>query len=375
VSSDTQETTLNSWIDEAITTAIERVDAIAASVTDFPHITERGEWSCTPDGVWTGGFWTGLLWLAYERTPTEDRAKLARRFTERLLPRAMDTHNHDLGFMFFPSAVKGWQLTGEERYRQAAMTAARSLASQFNERGGFIPGWGFFGGEDWSGSVLIDTLMNLPLLVWALQQGGPADLMDVVRRHTDTALANHLRADGSVAHVFKFDATNGRPLAPATYQGLSADSAWARGQAWALTGLALLARMTGEQKYRAASERIAARFVSSLPDDLVPPWDFSATGRDEPRDSSAAAIASFGLLKLSEATGDPRHRETASRLLETLAATCANRTGQGGLLLHATADLPHGLGINESTMYGDFYYLKALLTIDKFTISTSSYKG
>ena len=356
---------MNSWIGEAIATAIARTDAIAASVTDFPHITEKGRWSSTPDGVWTGGFWAGLLWLAYERMPSDSRAKLARSFTDRLLPRASDTHNHDLGFMFFPSAIKGWQLTGDERYRQAAMGAARALAGQFNAGGGFIPGWGFFGGEDWSGSVLIDTLMNLPLLVWAVQQGEAADLMDVVRRHADTALGNHLRADGSVSHVFKFDTTTGRPLGPATYQGLSADSEWTRGQAWALTGLAILANMTGEQKYQKASERIAAHFVDSLPDGLVPPWDFSAPGADQPRDSSAGAIASFGLLKLYQLTGDPRHREMASRLLEALAATCANRAGQGGLLLHATADLPHGLGIDESTMYGDYYYLKALLALDK----------
>jgi unsaturated chondroitin disaccharide hydrolase len=356
---------LDSWIDDAINLAIERTDAIAASVTDFPHITQQGKWSCTPDGVWTGGFWAGLLWLACERLPSENRVKLARSFTDRLLPRASDTHNHDLGFMFFPSAIKAWRLTGEEHYRQAAMAAARALAAQFNPRGGFIPGWGFFGGEDWSGSVLIDTLMNLPLLVWAVQQGGSPDLMDVVRRHTDTALANHLRADGSVSHVFKFDPATGAPLGPATYQGLSADSAWARGQAWALTGLAMLAGMTGEQKYRGASECITARFVSQLPDELVPPWDFSAVGPAQPRDSSAGAIASFGMLKLYQLTGEPRHRETAARLLQALAATCANRTGQGGLLLHATADLPHGLGIDESTMYGDFYYLKALVLLDK----------
>jgi unsaturated chondroitin disaccharide hydrolase len=356
---------LNSWIGEAITTAIARTDAIAASVTDFPHVTEQGKWTCTPDGVWTGGFWAGLLWLAHERMPTEARAKLATSFTDRLLPRAADTHNHDLGFMFFPSAIKGWQLTGEERYRQAAMDAARALAGQFNPRGGFIPGWGFFGGEDWSGSVLIDTLMNLPLLVWAVQQGGPADLMEVVRRHADTALGNHLRADGSVSHVFKFDTTTGKPLGPATYQGLSAESAWARGQAWALTGLAILANTTGEQKYRAASERIAARFVSSLPDALVPPWDFGATGSDQPRDSSAGAIASFGLLKLHQLTGERQYRQTASKVLRALAETCANHSDKGGLLLHATADLPHGLGIDESAMYGDFYYLKALVSLDR----------
>lgn len=356
---------MRTWTSEAIAVAIDRTEAIAAITSDFPHITDRGRWSCTPDGVWTGGFWAGLLWLAHERLRTQASAERARAFTDRLLARADDTRNHDLGFMFYPSAIKGWQLTGEEHYRKAAMVAAQSLAAQFNDRGGFIPGWGFFGGEDWSGSVLIDTLMNLPLLVWSVQQGGQPDLMRVVSRHTETALKHHLRADGSVCHVFKFDPSDGTPIGPATYQGKSADSSWARGQAWALTGLAILARMTGNEIYRTTSQRIAARFVSNLPDDLVPPWDFSAAGPGQPKDASAGAIASFGLLKLHAVTGDRTFLDTATRLLHALVTTCANGSDEGGLLLHATADLPHGLGIDESTMYGDYYYLKSLVCLDR----------
>jgi unsaturated chondroitin disaccharide hydrolase len=95
--------------------------------------------------------------------------------------------------MFFPSAIKAWSLTGEERYRTAAIEAASALASQFNPRAGFIPGWGFFGKQDWSGSVLIDTLMNLPLLVWAWQQGGDATLRNVVCAHVNKTLAHHFQ--------------------------------------------------------------------------------------------------------------------------------------------------------------------------------------
>jgi unsaturated chondroitin disaccharide hydrolase len=358
---------VNSWLPDAIATAAARTEAIAATAKDFPHITQKRQWSYTADGVWTGGFWAGLLWLVHERAPSQARAALARSFTDRLLPRASDSHNHDLGFMFFPSAIKGWQVTGEERYRSSALAAARALAGQFNSRGGFIPGWGFFGGEDWSGSVLIDTLMNLPLLVWAARQGEGEDLMEVVRRQVDTSLKHHLRADGSVAHVVKFDPADGRPIGAATYQGLSAQSAWARGQAWALTGLALLAGMTGDAGHREASKRVAAYFVSQLPQDLIPPWDFSAVGAGQPKDSSAAAIASYGLLKLFQLTDDRHYFHTASKLLRALAVTCANTSDEGGLLLHATADFPHGLGIDESTMYGDFYYLKSLIALERLS--------
>jgi unsaturated chondroitin disaccharide hydrolase len=242
--------------------------------------------------------------------------------------------------------------------------AAVSLAGQFNPRGGFIPGWGFFGGEDWSGSVLIDTLMNLPLLVWAVQQGAPQSLMDVVRRHTSTALAHHLRPNGSVYHVFKFDPETGAPVSGDTYQGRGPESAWARGQAWALTGLALLASRMQEPAYLEASRKVAGFFLAGLPQDQVPYWDFDVYGAGEPRDASAGAIASYGLQKLFDLTGERRFLQAASNILQALAATCANRPGApGGVLLHATADLPHGLGIDESTMYGDYYYLKSLVAL------------
>lgn len=354
---------MTSWLDDALDLALMRVDRIARECADFPHITARGRWQTTPDGVWTGGFWAGLLWLEFRQSRSAEARRRAVAFTERLLPRAHDTRNHDLGFMFFPSAIEGWKLTGDVRYRDSAIAAARSLASQFNEAGGFIPGWGFFGGVDWSGSVLIDTLMNLPLLAWASRLTGDERLMHVVRRHAATSLKHQLRTDGSVFHMFRFDPASGAAAGGDTYQGLGPDSSWTRGQAWAMTGLAILAGMTGDADYAAASARVADCFYRRLPADHIPPWDFDATDANPPRDSSAAAIASFGFQKLYEVTREPRHMAAASSLLDALSSRCANRGEAGGLLLHATADLPHGLGIDESTMYGDYYYLKSLIRL------------
>lgn len=353
----------NTWIDEAIGKAVARARGIAHETTDFPHITHNGAWQCTPDGVWTGGFWAGVLWLGYEKEGASDLRRLAADATDRLLRRSADKHNHDLGFMFVPSAVKGWKLTGDERYRGAAIEAAAALYSQFNPKAGFIPGWGFFGKQDWSGSALVDTLMNLPLLVWAVQQGADPKLMDVVNAHTAQTLRHHFRPDGSVYHIYKFEPSTGAALGGDTYQGLRPESSWARGQAWAITGLAILAEMTRDSRFLAAGEKVAGYFLSQLPADSVPPWDFSAEGPDEPRDSSASAIASYGFLKLYVVTNDRSHFETATRLLQALALTCGNGSESGGLLLHATADLPHGLGVDGSTIYGDYYYLKSLMAL------------
>ena len=104
------------WLDQALEQAVARVDTIARDVVDFPHITREHAWETTADGVWTGGFWAGLLWLVYERTGRELTRAQAIHFTDRLLPAANSTRNHDLGFMFFPSAVKGWRLTSDVLY-------------------------------------------------------------------------------------------------------------------------------------------------------------------------------------------------------------------------------------------------------------------
>ena len=349
------------WLTAAITGCIEKVKINSGKFGDFPHITENGKYVFTPDGVWTGGFWVGQLWLAYGQTQDPALREVAQRFTDRLLPRAGDERNHDLGFMFYPSAITGWRLTGNDVWRQAALQAADSLAAQFNRTGGFIPGWGFFGKEDWAGSVLIDTLMNLPLLVWAIQNGGDAALFEVVERHTQKTLANHLRADGSVYHLYHFT-LDGEPVRGDTWQGLAPDSAWSRGQGWAVTGLSMLAGETGNAEWLAAAGKVADFIIGHLPADRIPLWDYYDESVDAPKDASAGAISAYGLLRLYRLTGEERLRECAGTMLEALSRHCMLDDNEG-LLGHATADLPHGLGIDQATGYGDSYSLKALLEL------------
>jgi unsaturated chondroitin disaccharide hydrolase len=351
------------WLDASIARAVDGTRRLAATATAFPHIVDHGAWQFTPDGVWTGGFWAGCLWLAARSADDAPLRAQAIDATERLLPRVHDARNHDLGFMFYPSAVAAWRATDDARYLDAAKTAAASLAAQFDPAAGYIPGWGFFGGEAWRGSVLVDTLMNLPLLVLAARHEGGPHLLDVVRGQVATTLGHHLRADGSVYHVYRFDPATHAALGGATYQGLGAESAWSRGQAWAITGLAILASMLGDQTYRAASARVAEYFMAHLPADGVPPWDFMADPASAPKDASAGAIAAYGLLRLYELTGEARWLDATLRLALSLRATCENRDEGPGLLLHATADLPHGLGVDGATMYGDYYWFKLLVRL------------
>ncbi|MEE7535180.1 glycoside hydrolase family 88 protein [Klebsiella huaxiensis] len=348
------------WLDTAITVCARKAQRNAAKFTDFPHVTEQGKYGFTPDGVWTGGFWAGVLWLSWQHTQDPQLLERATYFTQRLLPRAQDACNHDLGFMFYPGAITGWRLTGNEEWKQAAIQAAHSLAAQFNPLGGFIPGWGFFGGKEWSNSVLIDTLMNLPLLVWAVKQGAAPELLNVVRIHTQKALSHHLRANGSVYHVFHFD-ENGNGVRGDTYQGLRADSCWARGQGWAVAGLAMLAAELDDAVYLAAAEKVANFIIDNLPSDHIPQWDYDADA-DSPKDASAGAISAYGLLRLYKLTGKDQYKSAAVLMLQALSRDCLLEEHEG-ILAHSTADLPHGLGIDQATGYGDYYFLKALMEL------------
>jgi unsaturated chondroitin disaccharide hydrolase len=352
------------WAAEALHRALDKV-AAQRNLSGYPHIVDHGQWVLTPDGAWTGGFWIGLLWALYEEGGDATVREQAERLLQGFLKRAGERTNHDLGFMFCPSAVAGWQITGEERYRTAALEAAASLAAQFHPRGRFIPGWGFFGGQEWQGRVLIDTLMNLPLLLWAAAQTGEQRYREVALAHADTTVRYHLRPDGSTYHVYRFEPESGAPIGGDTYQGRAPESCWSRGQAWALTGLTLLAEATGEDRYRAAAHRAAGYYQAHLPADHVPPWDFDVPLAASPRDSSAAAIAAFGLLRLAALSADPVYAQTARETLRALGFRMAYMTApaEPAILTHATADLPHGLGVDASTIYGDYFFVRALQTL------------
>lgn len=347
------------WAREALDLALDSVEA-RLEMESFPHVTERGKWITTPDGAWTGGFWIGLLWTGYEIRGDERFRRSAERLLSRFVKRADERRNHDLGMMFYPSAVTGWELTGNERYRDAAVRAAGTLADQLNQRSGLIPGWGFFGNQDWEGVALVDTLMNLPLLLWASETTGDDRFERVALTHATTSLAHHIRPNGATYHVSRFDPHTGQPLGNDTYQGVAPDSCWARGQAWAMVGCAQLATRGAGAVYLGAAERVARWYSSHVPADLIPYWDFDAAGSNEPRDASAGAIAAYGLLLLDRLKVGLPAASLAEDTLRALVERAQAPPSYEAILLHATADLPHGIGVDESTIYGDYFFVRAL---------------
>lgn len=355
-------------LEDAYAYALDVVDRLLAELPAFPHTTDRGRWRTSEHGRWTAGFWIGLIWLRYLERPASQLRAAAERWLARLAPRRWDTTTHDMGFLFEPSFVRGYRVTGQAAWRDVAVQAARSLATRYHEPGGYIQAWDEAEDPIHRGRTIVDTVMNLPILIWAGREVGEPRLAEIAERVAATTLRHHVRPDGSTYHVVDFDPESGRAVRYTTHQGYSDESCWSRGQAWAFYGFGKLYLQTGDRRWRDASRRLADFFLDHLPADSLPYWDFRLPDTaGQPRDSSAAAIAASGLFDLAAAADDEpavreRYRAAALRLLTALVRDCLSRgvPGQQGILLHGTVDKPRNSAVDESIIYGDHYFVEAL---------------
>jgi unsaturated chondroitin disaccharide hydrolase len=322
---------------------------------------------------WTAGFWPGEIWLAYEHTGDKIFRFAAQIQVQSFLHRIenrVETDHHDMGFLYSPTCVAAWKLVGDEDGRRAAILAADQLIERFQPVGQFIQAWGRKGRPE-EYRYIIDCLLNLPLLYWASAETGEAKYRDIALLHARTTLANSIRPDNSTYHTFYMDPETGNPSHGATKQGYRDDSDWARGQAWAIYGMALSYRYEPLADYLDAFERLLEFYIARLPADLVPYWDLIFTDGDEPRDSSSAAIVACGLLEMADLIGGDRAevwRDLARRMTGSLARNYAvtDPERSNGLVLHGTYSKKspyntcRGEGVDECVSWGDYYFMEAL---------------
>jgi unsaturated chondroitin disaccharide hydrolase len=337
----------------------------------FPPVVEGAHYRLAENDHWLAGFWPGLLWLAY--TATGDQG--LRVHAEALLPGFRERLDrgvhitHDLGFLFTLSSRAQWQVTGDRAARGLALQAAERLLGRYRTAGRYIQAWGPVGDPAEVGRMIIDTMMNLPLLFWAAQQSGEVRYEKVAVAHACTSLRYLLRPDGATYHTFFLDQESGKPVGPRTHQGYGDDSLWARGQAWAIYGYTVAAEWCGEVRFLEAAQRAARRFVAELPPGGVPWWDLRLPpGATIYLDSSAGAIAAAGMLRLAWlSTGELRSEleRAASELLGALITTCAETDPEAqGLLRHGTYHAHKGWGVDSYFICGDYFYLEALLAAE-----------
>ena len=337
------------------------------SVNNIYHFIKNNDW--------TTSFWTGMLWLSWEVTNDDFFREAAnnciadfrRRLDERI---AVDTH--DLGFLYTLSCVAAWKLTENKFARDTALKAADLLMIRYFEKAGIIQAWGNLNDPNQKGRIIIDCAMNLPLLYWASRETGNPYYREAAIKHIEKANAYLIRHNFSTFHTYFFNTETGAPVRGNTAQGYSDNSCWARGQAWGIYGNALSYRYTKDKETIEKARGLSYYFLNRLGDDLVSYWDLIFTEGNEERDSSASAIAACGLLELASflplADADRRIFENAAiHITASLASsyTTKNLKESTGLLLHGVYSKPGKNGVDECTIWGDYFYLEALVRILK----------
>lgn len=366
---------------EEVTAAMDRVaDQVRCNMeyfgTRFPSSATRNQTYGVIDNIeWTDGFWTGLLWLCYEYTGDDAFKNLALKNVDSFLNRVekrIELDHHDLGFLYSLSCVAGYKLTGSAEGRKAGLLAADKLMERFQEKGGFIQAWGELGARD-NYRLIIDCLLNIPLLHWAFLETGTPVYRNAAVRHYEAACNNVIRDDASAYHTFYFDPGTGEPLKGVTRQGYSDDSAWARGQAWGIYGIPLNYRYVKDDSAFNLFQGMTNYFLNRLPEDEVCYWDLIFTdGSNQSRDSSAAAIGVCGIhemLKyLPEVESDKNtYRHAMHCILRSLMEryTAPEIKPGNPVLLHGVYSWHSGKGVDEGNIWGDYYYMEALMRFYK----------
>lgn len=363
--------------EEALSFILGQIDRnLETFIGTFPSEASTGNvYRKVGNTEWTPAFWTGMLWLAYETTGNEKYRQAAEKqlssYKQRIEERRY-TNTHDLGFLYTLSCVSAYKLTGNEEAKQIALDAAELLYIRYLDQAGIIQAWGNLDDPRQRGRMIIDCLMNLPLLYWASEESGDRKFYDAAHSHVRMSAKYLIREDASSYHTYYMDAETGDPKYGKTAQGYSDDSCWSRGQAWGIYGFPLSYRYTGETELLDLTTKIANYFLNRLPEDFVCYWDLIFTEGPEERDSSAAAIAVCGLLEAAAhlPLTEPLKRKYENAALKILESLIENYMTtdvpeSNGILLHAVYSKPGNNGVDECCIWGDYYMHEALVRVTR----------
>lgn len=365
------------YIENAIQFVLKKMDENLEVFTDkFPAPSSEGNVYPAADNYeWTPGFWTGMLWLAYEVTGEDKYRKVAEGQLEGYrtrLEQKICTETHDLGFLYTLSCVAAYKLTGNKRAGETALMAAEMLSQRYFDKAGIIQAWGNLDNPKQRGRMIIDCCLNLPLLYWASEATGNRRYDEIASSHIKQAARYLIREDSSTYHTFYMDVETGEPKFGKTQQGYSDDSCWSRGQAWAIYGMPLNYNYTDDWELIALCRKVSHYFLNRLPKDDVCYWDLIFVEGAEERDSSAAAIAACGMLEMVKhlplTDGNKRIYENAAlRIVKSLAENYTSRDcpESNGILLHGVYGKPFNHGVDECCLWGDYFYFEALVRLSK----------
>jgi unsaturated chondroitin disaccharide hydrolase len=358
---------LPSKLSQALDFAARQLRHLVETQPDFfPMYTVNGKWKHGAERWtnWCEGFLGGQLWLLYQHTGDAYWRQKAEHYSRLIEHRKNDRSVHDLGFLFWPTWKRWYDLTGDPTLKAVVIEAGRTLSLRFQEKGGYL--CSFVAPE----SLFIDIMMNVGIIFYAAQQIQDAELLCKATQHCLTTRRYLVRGDGSTAHEGIFDPASGEFLRQSTHQGWRGDSTWARGLAWAMYGFGTAYTFTGDVHFLHTAEACADFYIERTPAHGVPPNDWDEPGPALPYESSAAAVAAGGMWQLSRLTGDPARarlcREYALRILDTLTLPeflAVETPDWEGILKHGIYHQRKELGVDESVMWGDYFFLEGIYKV------------
>ena len=355
--------------DEALGFARKQVKGLIERYPDFyPLYTVDGKWKHEGQAWthWCDGFLPGMMWVFRRYLPDDDPEKnywmeKAIQYTEPLEERKFDRDVHDLGFIFLSTYYRWYRQTGKEELNDVLVQAGQTLALRFQEKGRYLSS--FIA----SNSLFIDIMMNVGIIFYAAHQTRDKRLREIALQHCYTTRRVLVRGDGSTAHEGIFDLETGEFLKQTTHQGYRGDSCWSRGLTWALYGFGVAYEYSRDPRFLETAEACADYYITHAPADGVPPWDFKAPADQRTQlDTSAAAIAASGFLRLCRLLADPVkghfYWSTGIRILQSLSEKhlADDDPAWEGILKGGVYHIHKNLGVDESVMWGEYFYVEAL---------------
>jgi unsaturated chondroitin disaccharide hydrolase len=276
----------------------------------------------------------------------------------------------DTGFRFTTTFLPLYNTMDVPADKQVLIDAANAKLATFNSKVGMFKTQNFIPSDKNNAAanfmVLVDHSMDMELLYDVGAMTENQKMIDDANSHLSKLIQTMIRPDGGTYQLGYFNGSSGLFIDGETKQGLNDSSTWARGQAWALYSLTNAYAATGRADFLTAAKKVANFYISHLPADYIPYWDFDAkVTASTPRDTSAASVATSALLELASliaGTSDgATYKQVAEGAINSLCSSTylAEGSTSHGILLHGARWVAKGSSDN-SLDYGDYYFLEAL---------------
>lgn len=401
-----------------------------------PVFTVEGKYSTRGWTEWTQGFQYGSAILQFDATGDKEMLALAKKKTvEAMAPHVSHIGVHDHGFNNVSTYGNLLRLMHEGKipdnewernfYILALKISGAVQASRWTE----IKDGGFIHSFNGAHSLFVDTIRSVRTLILSHSLGHFLQTEGDVKINLLQRAIQHLAATakysvyynegrdiyddwGRTAHESIFNTKDGNYRCPNSQQGYTGFSTWTRGLAWAMCGFAEeLEWFDGQHEATLTDKKSITDmllkgakatcdfYIANTAADGIPYWDTGAPGLNlmgdylndpshpyndhEPVDSSAAAIAAQGLLRLGKYLQDKNDPENSNRytragltVMDALLQepyVSSNPTHQG-LILHSIYHRPNGwdhipkgskIPNGESSMWGDYHAREAALYLQR----------